>query len=221
MRKRIKFIKEGPIKFIGHLDLLRVIQRVLRKANIPMAYSQGFNPHPLISFAQPLGLGFTSSGEYLDIKLKEPMTNEELMKKINDVALTGIQVIKAVELEEGAPKAMALVAAANYKIKLDHTFTNEQLDDFLSQESIIVLKKNKKKRMVEVDLKPRIMQMNLQDGDTLTLFGQAGTTNLKPALIVKAFYDFCGVEFDNNSQTYHRIDLFMETEEGFAPLIWS
>lgn len=222
MRKRIKFKKYGPIKFIGHLDLLRIVQRFMRKAKIPMAYSQGYNPHPLISFAQPLGLGFTSDGEYLDMTLKEEMTPEELQKAFNEAAPDGIEAIKVVDLEDRAPKAMALVAAANYKMKLDQPFTDEDLKAFMDQEEIIILKKNKKKRMVEVDLKPSIMQFNLTGDQAVTLFCKAGTTNVKPQFLLRALYEFKGVDFDPNNQSYHRVDLFMETEEtGYAPLLWS
>ena len=71
MRIRIKFTKQGVIKFIGHLDLMRFFQKAVRRAGIDIAYSGGFNPHQLMSFASPLGVGLTSNGEYLDIILSK------------------------------------------------------------------------------------------------------------------------------------------------------
>ena len=69
---RVKFGKEGALRFIGHLDVLRTFQKIFRRADIPMAYSQGFSPHPIMSFALPLGLGLSSEGEYLDAEIVWP-----------------------------------------------------------------------------------------------------------------------------------------------------
>ena len=70
MKTRIKFTKSGPLKFIGHLDVMRYFQKAFRRAELDVEYSQGFNPHQLMSFAAPLGVGLTSDGEYLDLQLK-------------------------------------------------------------------------------------------------------------------------------------------------------
>ena len=67
MKIRIKFTKTGNMRFIGHLDILRYFQKLLRRAEVDVKYSEGFSPHPVMSFAQPLGLGDTSEGEYLDL----------------------------------------------------------------------------------------------------------------------------------------------------------
>jgi radical SAM-linked protein len=69
MRLVIKYTKEERVKYISHLDFLRLVQRAIRRADIPVAYSQGFNPHPRLSFASALAVGVTSEGEYLDIYL--------------------------------------------------------------------------------------------------------------------------------------------------------
>ena len=70
MRVRIKFTKTGALKFLGHLDVMRYFQKALRRAEIDVAFSEGFSPHMIMSFAAPLGLGITSTGEYFDLDLK-------------------------------------------------------------------------------------------------------------------------------------------------------
>lgn len=78
---RLKFTKGSEVKYISHLDLMRVFQRALRRASIPISYSSGFNPHQEISFAAPLSLGVTSNAEYVDLKLTEPMDVREIRRR--------------------------------------------------------------------------------------------------------------------------------------------
>ena len=73
MKARIKFRKYGVMKFIGHLDIMRFFQKVMRRADIPIAFTGGYSPHMIMSFANPLGVGLTSDGEYFDIELTEPI----------------------------------------------------------------------------------------------------------------------------------------------------
>ena len=79
MKYRIKFTKVGKVRFVGHLDLLKLFQRAIKRAGIPVAYSNGFNPHQLIGFAIPLPLGMASVGEYVDVELKEEVS-EDIIK---------------------------------------------------------------------------------------------------------------------------------------------
>ena len=74
MKARIKFRKNGVMKFIGHLDIMRYFQKAIRRAQIPIAFTGGYSPHMIMSFANPLGVGLTSDGEYFDIELTEPIT---------------------------------------------------------------------------------------------------------------------------------------------------
>ena len=117
MKVRIKFSKTGAMKFIGHLDTMRFFQKAIRRADIPVAYSEGFSPHMIMSFAAPLGVGTTSSGEYFDMQLAKDMPTKELVRRMNTAMVEGIEVLSAVRVEDGkASKAMSLVAAADYEV---------------------------------------------------------------------------------------------------------
>ncbi len=85
MKVRVKFSKYGVMKFIGHLDIMRYFQKAMRRAEIPAAYSQGFSPHMIMSFANPLGVGLTSDGEYFDIELEESISSEIAIGRLNAV----------------------------------------------------------------------------------------------------------------------------------------
>ena len=93
MKARIKFRKYGSLRFIGHLDVMRYFQKVMRRSEIPIAFTGGYSPHMIMSFAQPLGVGVTSDGEYLDIQLTAPVASERAVAKMNAVMAEGIEEI--------------------------------------------------------------------------------------------------------------------------------
>ena len=122
VRYVIKFTKESSIKFISHLDLMRTIQRVIRRANLPMEYSKGFNPHMALSIAQPLSVGVYSDSEYMDIVLVEELEEQEIIDKLNSKTASGIKFLNARKIitkegEKKLPQTMALVDAARFTIK--------------------------------------------------------------------------------------------------------
>ena len=117
MKIRIKFAKTGVMKFVGHLDVMRYFQKAIRRAELPIAYSEGFSPHMLLSFASPLGVGISSTGEYFDMVLAEDMKTDEIVKRLNATMVEGMEVISARHVPDGkASKAMSLVAGADYRV---------------------------------------------------------------------------------------------------------
>jgi Uncharacterized protein conserved in bacteria (DUF2344). len=104
MKARIKFQKYGAMKFIGHLDVMRYFQKAFRRAGYDNEYSKGFNPHQIMSFAAPLGLGLTSDGEYVDISLLTSRPPKDMVEGINEVLTEGFRVIGFHLLKE--PKKM-------------------------------------------------------------------------------------------------------------------
>lgn len=160
MRIRLKFSKYGTMKYIGHLDMLRYFQKAFRRANVPMKYSEGFNPHPVMSFAAPLGVGITSEGEYLDIETDGDIDLKALVFDVNAQMVEGCDVLAARELLQDEKKAMAAVTAADYIVFLKKDASllcdmdvKNTVEAFISQDSINVVKKTKKGER-EIDLKP-------------------------------------------------------------------
>ena len=85
VKVRIKFSKEGSVKFLGHLDTMRYFQKAIRRAQIPVAFSGGYSPHMIMSFASPLGVGVESLGEYFDMELAEPLPTAAITARLNEV----------------------------------------------------------------------------------------------------------------------------------------
>ena len=113
---RLRFSKRDGLRFIGHLDFLRVFQQMIRRSGLPIAYSQGFNPHQIVSFALPLPLGMESVHDYADITLTAGVPAGEIVESLNDAAPRGLHVLAAYPVQ-GANAAAATVAA-DYVISL-------------------------------------------------------------------------------------------------------
>ena len=93
MKIRIKFRKWGSMKFIGHLDMMRYFQKVMRRADVDIRYSEGFSPHQIMSFAAPLGVGITSDGEYFDIEVHSTKSSAELIADMNKTMVDGVDIV--------------------------------------------------------------------------------------------------------------------------------
>ena len=118
MKVRIKFAKQGAMKFIGHLDIMRYFQKAVKRAGLDAAYSEGFSPHMIMSFAAPLGVGVTSEGEYFDLELKTPMPSKEAVERLNQVMVEGMEVLSVREVPEGKKGFEAFLARYDFYWKL-------------------------------------------------------------------------------------------------------
>lgn len=212
MKARIKFRKYGCMKFIGHLDIMRFFQKVMRRADIPIAFTGGFSPHMIMSFANPLGVGLTSDGEYFDIELTEDIDMEAAVTRMNNVVVEGIEVVNMVPIsDEKKQTGMTIVAAADYRSTLRKgAFPEdwkEQAKAFIAQPSIGIVKKTKKSEK-EVDIKPMIYQFEVQDDSIYMLVATGSVENLKPELVMQAFCQYLGVDTDTVAFAHHRLDVY-------------
>ena len=198
MKLRIKFSKQGPVKFVGHLDVMRYFQKAMRRADIDIKYSEGFSPHQIMSFASPLGVGLTSNGEYMDIEVNSMVDCKTIISRLNEAMADGIRVTECHILEERAKNAMSLVAAADYTLAFREgkhpkdleSFLNG-LSEFVAQDHILIMKKSKKGER-EVDLKAFIYELSVHE-ETIFMKVSAGSAdNLKPELVMEAYYQWLG-----------------------------
>lgn len=160
MKVRIKFAKSGAMRFIGHLDVMRFFQKAIRRAGIDVAYSEGFSPHQIMSFAAPLGVGLTSNGEYLDIEVRSHAGAEDMKRRLEAVMVEGMEILSVTALEEGTRNAMASVAAAEYSVRFRQGYAPDKgwEDRLLAfyDRPVLTVKKKTKKSEVEIDIKPYI-----------------------------------------------------------------
>lgn len=243
MKIRIKFSKYGPIKFIGHLDVMRYFQKAIRRAEIDIAYSEGFSPHQIMSFAAPLSVGHTSQGEYFDIEVNQFTGCEDTKNRLQNVMVEGIDVLAVQELTEKDGNAMASVTAASYLVSFrDESVLpdgwQEGLMAFYSQPEIPVTKPNKKgKGEKEIDLKESIYDLEIRKGskkwedqeevpafEVYMLLNASSAGNIKPGFVLEKFFETMGYTLPDFALTVHRVDTYQNigTEEKLklVPLIW-
>ncbi len=231
MKARIKFRKYGVMKFVGHLDLLRYFQKTLRRAAIPVAYTNGYSPHMILSFAQPLPVGMTSDGEYLDLELTEPISSGDAVQRMNALLVEGMEVTDFVQIsEEKKSSGMAITQAADYRVTLlaspkssEDTIPvpseyNIGLTDFLLQLAIPVQKRTKRSEQ-EVDIRPLIYDMRIRDEAVYMRIACGSKKNLKPELVMETFLRSMSISDEKVPIHCHRLDLLTEKDGEFIPLI--
>jgi len=160
MSIRITFAKQGPLRYTGHLDLHKLWERAARRAELPLAYSQGFQPQPKMNMAAALPLGFSSRCEVLDLKLEHEIQLEGLREKLQQTLPVGIQVLNVESADERAPALQTQVASAEYQVTLtesiDESELHRKIDSVIESESII-----RERRGKTYDLRPLIEELSL------------------------------------------------------------
>ena len=166
MRMLAVFEKSERIRHIGHLDIQRSVQRGLRRSGLPVAYSQGVNPHILVTFASALSTGACARREIMDVTMAEETDPKEFVRKMNLSMPPEMQLSEARVLDNKHPSLMGLVAAADYNLLIRDRETAEKISsvipDLMAEERIITLRKTKTK-LLECDIKPLILSLNAED----------------------------------------------------------
>lgn len=195
---RVTFSKTDRAKYISHLDLIRAMQRAIKRARIPIWYTEGFNPHSYITFPLALSLGIDSKVEIMDFKITTPMDFDEIKLKLNEVLPDGLKVNnvafqekKHTEIEKGEYKLCI-------RTDISAEDTLERFNQFMSLEKIEVEKRSKKKGINLVDIKPMIEvyeEKICNENFCFTLKLPAGTqTNVNTALVTDTFQALTGVK---------------------------
>lgn len=201
MKIRMKFRKQGSLKFVGHLDLLRYFQKVMRRADVDIRYSEGFSPHQIMSFAAPLGVGLTSNGEYVDIEVNTTKDSRSMIEQINAANAEGLEVVSYKKLPDSAKNAMSMVAAADYTVWFKDGYEPESLPGFfeelkvfLDRDKIEIVKKTKKGEK-ELNLKEFIYEYTISESNLFLKLASGSSSNIKPELVLTAFYESRGEEY--------------------------
>lgn len=217
----IEFSKTGIICFTSHLDIMRVFKRAFKKAEIKQVYSQGFNPHPKMGFAQPLSLGYIGLQEYMEFETQEDHEPEHLLKVLSDLMPEGLDIKECRRLE-GIKKTLAAVTdAAEYTVeipagnagKAEELNSEEIKASYMKQERITALKKQKKKKdLAEIDIKPMIRKLEISKGEqklTLHMILDSGSiSNLSPELVITTFLKHFDIRTDRSEIEVTRNKIF-------------
>lgn len=214
MRAMIRFGKQPRLRFISHLDLQRFFQRALNRTGLPIAWTQGFNPHPILSFGSALALGWTSEYEILDVKLSAPMGRRRTEDAMRAALPVDLPVLEVRMVDDRHPAPMAMVRASDYEITLSGETAAATLaaaEEFLRRESVMAVRKTKSGER-EVDIHPMALLLE-REGDVLSarlMLTEKDT--LKPDLLVRALAEIAGAEVPE--MRIHRSCLLGEDESG-------
>lgn len=217
----IEFSKTGIICFTSHLDIMRVFKRAFKKAGIKQVYSQGFNPHPKMGFAQPLSLGYIGLQEYMEFETQEDHKPEYLLKVLSELMPEGLDIKDCRRLESIKKTLAAVTDAAEYtvEIPIENTDKTDDLNgeemraSYLDQERITALKKQKKKKeLAEIDIKPMIRKLEISKGQqelTLHMILDSGSiSNLSPELVITTFFKYFDISTDRSEIDVTRNKIF-------------
>lgn len=220
MRAWIRFGKQPRLRFISHLDLQRFFQRAVNRTRLPIAWSQGFNPHPVMSFGSALALGWTSEYEVIDIKLSAPMGRGRVESAVRAALPEDLPVLEVRLMDDKHPAPMALVTMSDYRVSLDGQNAQKVIDQipvFLARESVMAVKKTKTGEK-EIDIRPMLVSIDATgDGFAARLMLTEQST-LKPDLLINVLSEMAGVE--PPEARIHRLTLLGSGPDGEpAPLM--
>ena len=222
MKARIKWSKTGVLRFIGHLDVQRYFHKAMMRAQLPVSFSKGMSPHQMMSFAAPLGIGMTSEGEYVDVMFDETLPGKEMIARLNAVMNEGIQILDLKEIDEKEKNCMAVTAAADYLVtfRKGYYYTEaflKRTEPFYFQETIPILKKTKRSEK-EVDISSLILEIREQGEGIFMKLVTGSSDNLKPQLVMEAFCNYLGYDYNPMGFQYHRLETYLERDGNFLPL---
>jgi radical SAM-linked protein len=168
-RLLIKFTKTNGAKFISHLDTMRTLHRAFRRAELPISYSKGFNPHASISVAAPLSLGLGSVAEYADVDIDYEMDSEGILSALNEALPMDIKIINIIPINTKMPASMAAVAFARYSIRFDKKVDTEVVEKLIKaikgSDEIMKMKRSKSGEKL-VNIRPFIMELYYESFDS-------------------------------------------------------
>ena len=202
---RLNFSKTGRAIYISHLDINRMMTRAVRRAKLPMWYTEGFNPHPYLTFALPLSLGQSSDCEYMDIRIEGDITDEEIMNRLNAVLPEGVKILSvsapvydAKEIE----KALYFVKLVFKDAETSKIFA-ERAQTLAEGEELLAEKRGKKghrKVMKQINLIDFIYDMKFSTADNIVnlqcVLAAGNTNNLNPTLLVETLEKEIGIEHE-------------------------
>ena len=221
---RVKYKKEDEMIFISHLDLQRLLQRAFRRAKINLSYSEGFNPHPKMSYGNALALGVERQGEYVDIEIEDDIEVKEFLERINEQLPDGIKFVKGQEIDPKTPSLSSIIVYGEYifnidlEVPLSKEFVKSRVLNFVKSKEIIITKKNKKGKKVEVDIRPMIRNFDLVslDDNRVTFVSTIATgskANLNINILIPQILDMLNLDMDPREVGVLRRDLY-KVEDG-------
>lgn len=201
MRMIVAFKKTSQVRHIGHLDMQRAIQRALRRSGLPIRYSNGFNPHALLSFASPLAVGVAGDEELFEVGVEPDATEEMFRRELPGSLPASLPMVNVRLVEDDHPKLMAALMTASYEVRMDRCEASEAMaanvDALLTRTEIQAVRKTKSTEKL-CDIRPMFHELRVETQDDETVFymrvDAMEQKALKPDLLLKTLAEQAGVE---------------------------
>lgn len=221
MRALIRFGKQPRLRFISHLDLQRFFQRAVNRTGLPIAWSQGFNPHPVMSFGSALALGWTSEYEVIDIKLSAPMGRKRTEDAVRAALPEDLPVLEVRMVDDRHAAPMSLVRMSDYVVRLEGENAPAiigQIPAFLEREVVDAVKKTKSGEKT-INARPLVLSLEALEADRFrTRLMLTESQSIKPELLVSLLSDMAGIEAPM-ARVHRTMLLGLDAEGSPAPLM--
>jgi len=227
-RVRMEFSKGDEVRFLSHLDLVKAFERAIRRAELPIAFSEGFNPHPKMNFASALAVGVTSDNEYIDIELVRDVDAGEVADVLKKALPPGIEIKRGRLVPDNNPHLMAEVNRAEYRISaaqdgsVDSVRLADAIREFMNSPEIVIMKRTKKGTQPR-NIRPGIIAFqgtgegNRVNFEIEAITGSEG--NVRPEEVVSAFAERSILPFDSDALSIRRTGLYIEKDgERIEPM---
>ena len=221
----MRFEKTGVIRWISHLDTIGTIEKALRRAILPVALTQGFNPRPKMSIASPLAVGITSEGEYLDIIFQRELDLEQAQQQLNHELPLGLQITSCQELSARAPSLMAIVQLSRYRLLLpqwDLSTWQDHVEYIMSLSSVVVPRERKKSvSPSSEDIRPGLVSMIISEAEEGVLLDATVETSSKLFVRLPDITRILHREKGNwslSDSNPHRLDIGVREANSFCSL---
>lgn len=220
MRMLVRFGKNARLRFISHLDLQRFLHMALNRTGLPIQYSQGFNPHPVMAFGSALALGWTSEYEILDVKLSAPMGRRRCEEAMRFALPEELPVLEVKLVDDRRPSIMSQVYASDYVVQMNGEHADAVLtaiDGFLAEAHVTAMKKSKSGEK-EIDIRPLVLSLTRCEGGFKARLMLTEKDALKPDLLARTLAQRAGVEAPE--MRIHRVNLLGKNDAGeLVPLM--
>ena len=194
MKYRLTFTKEYPVKYVGHMDVVLTWTRAFRRAGVPLAYSEGFNPRAKIQVSASLPVGTMGSAELMDITLTEPMAPDEILRRVNATLPTGYRLLAAQAITADTPKLQASLRQAEYRVTVETELSAAEIESRIAHllaQTEVIQTRVRRKREETFDLRPLVFDIALAEKTgndaVLTMRLSAGQHgNVRPDAVLQA-----------------------------------
>lgn len=218
MRMLVRFGKKPRLRFISHLDLQRFLHMALNRSGLPIKYSEGFNPHPLMAFGSALALGWTSDYEILDVRLSVPMGRKRCEDAMRAALPEDLPVIEVKLVDDRFPSAMAQIYASDYRIELSGDGAEAilaQVPAFMAEQEVLAMKKSKS-GVKEVNICPLVLDLRAENGGIACRLMLTEKESLKADLLINTLAERAGVQAQ---MRVHRTCLLAKRDGELLPFM--